>query len=69
MTELDRILEHKKRIEWCKGLPVSAANALIRAGADSRDKVKQFVDDGGDLKRITGIGTRLEAEILKWLES
>lgn len=69
MTELDRILEHKKRIEWCRGLPVSAANALLAAGADSKEKVRQFINDGGDLKKITGIGARLETKILKWLES
>ena len=68
MTELDKIIERKKKLEWCKELPVPAANALIWAGADSKERVKQFIDDGGNLRALRGIGKRLEAKILEWIE-
>lgn len=70
MAGLEQILKKQHRFKWCSGLSVRAANALIfNAEAKSKKDVRKFVEAGGDLKKIAGIGVKHEDEILKWIES
>ena len=64
--DLQKHIEHKKKIAGLKGLSVRSANALFRSGFSSKDEVVKFIEQGGDLKAINDVGIKADKEICKW---
>lgn len=51
-----------------EGLNVRVARALVRQGLASKQAIRDFVADGGDLVDLDEIGTAAVAKINAWLE-
>lgn len=49
-----------------RGLSARAANILLASGLRSAADVRIFVDNGGSLRNLPGVGAGLEREILEW---
>jgi len=69
-SEMERYMRSSKERpdKFWDGLDVGTANALICAGAESLEDIKDYVASGAPLTKLIHVGTVRAQEILKWLD-